>query len=73
MSNSPASQPDFTKETSVIAFLDLTNMFHWQDVLKWNFSVYQVVEQLLRVKPLKEVRIYYGLNTRELQKSENFH
>jgi uncharacterized LabA/DUF88 family protein len=64
---------DFAKETSAIAFLDLTNMFHWQDVLKWNFSVYQVIEQLLRTKPLKEVRIYYGLNTRELQKSENFH
>lgn len=73
MSNFPGARSDFTKETSVIAFLDLTNMFHWQDVLKWNFSVYQVIEQLLRTKPLKEVRIYYGLNTRELQKSENFH
>lgn len=73
MSNFPGAQSDFTKETSVIAFLDLTNIFHWQDVLKWNFSVYQVIEQLLRTKPLKEVRIYYGLNTRELQKSENFH
>ncbi len=73
MSNLQGAQSDFTKETSVIAFLDLTNMFHWQDVLKWNFSVYQVIEQLLRTKPLKEVRIYYGLNTRELQKSENFH
>jgi uncharacterized LabA/DUF88 family protein len=73
MSNFPGVQSDFTKETSVIAFLDLTNMFHWQDVLKWNFSVYQVIEQLLRTKSLKEIRIYYGLNTRELQKSENFH
>ncbi len=73
MSNFSGVQSDFTKETSVIAFLDLTNMFHWQDVLKWNFSVYQVIEQLLRMKPLKEIRIYYGLNTRELQKSENFH
>jgi uncharacterized LabA/DUF88 family protein len=73
MSNFLGAQSDFTKETSVIAFLDLTNMFHWQDVLKWNFSVYQIIEQLLRTKPLKEVRIYYGLNTRELQKSENFH
>jgi uncharacterized LabA/DUF88 family protein len=73
MINFSEAQSDFTKETSVIAFLDLTNMFHWQEVLKWNFSVYQVIEQLLRTKPLKEVRIYYGLNTRELQKSENFH
>jgi uncharacterized LabA/DUF88 family protein len=73
MINFSEAQSDFTKETSVIAFLDLTNMFHWQEVLKWNFSVYQVIEQLLRAKPLKEIRIYYGLNTRELQKSENFH
>ncbi|MDI6606101.1 MAG: NYN domain-containing protein, partial [Candidatus Omnitrophota bacterium] len=73
MNNFSEVQPDFAKEASVIAFLDLTNMFHWQEVLKWNFSVYQVIEQLLKVKALKEVRIYYGLNTRELQKSENFH
>lgn len=73
MNNFSEAQPDFAKEASIIAFLDLTNMFHWQKVLKWNFSVYQVIEQLLKVKALKEVRIYYGLNTRELQKSENFH
>jgi uncharacterized LabA/DUF88 family protein len=64
---------DFAKETSAIAFLDLTNMFHWQDTLKWNFSIYYIVKQLLNVRSIKEVRIYYGLNTRELQKSENFH
>lgn len=73
MNSTEANQLDFLKETSVIAFLDLTNMFHWQDVLKWNFSIYQVIEQLLKVKSLKEIRIYYGLNTRELQKSKNFH
>ena len=67
------NQPDFLKETSLIAFLDLTNMFHWQGTLKWNFSVYQIIEQLLNIKSVKEVRVYYGLNTRELQKSENFH
>lgn len=67
------TQFDFLKETSLISFLDLTNMFHWQDTLKWHFSVYQIIEQLLGVKSVKEVRVYYGLNTRELQKSENFH
>lgn len=67
------NQFDFSKETSLIAFLDLTNMFHWQDTLKWNFSIYQVIEQLLSIKSVKELMIYYGLNTRELQKSENFH
>ncbi|MDD5530820.1 MAG: NYN domain-containing protein [bacterium] len=64
---------DFSKETSLIAYLDLTNMFHWQDVLKWNFSVYDVIKQLLRISSLKEVRVYYGLNERELRKSQNFH
>ena len=48
-------------------------MFHWQDRLKWNFSVYHVIEQLFGLKSVKEVRIYYGLNTRQWQKSENFH
>jgi len=64
---------DFSKETSLIAYLDLTNMFHWQDTLKWNFSIYHVVRQLMNIKPLKEIRIYYGFNAREAQKSENFH
>ena len=67
------NQFDFSKETSLIAFLDLTNMFHWQDTLKWNFSIYYVIKQLLSIKPVKEVRVYYGLNTREMQKSKNFH
>lgn len=67
------NQLDFTRETSVIAFLDLTNMFHWQDILKWNFSIYHVIRQLLEAESVKEIRVYYGLNTRELQNSENFH
>lgn len=64
---------DFSKESSLIAFLDLANMFHWQDALKWNFSIYQVIKQLLSIKSIKEIRVYYGLNTRDPQKSENFH
>lgn len=48
-------------------------MFHWQDTLKWNFSIYYLIKQLLEIRTVKELRIYYGLNTRELQKSENFH
>jgi len=64
---------DFSKETSLIAYLDLTNMFHWQDRLKWSFSVYSIIQQLFKINSLKEARIYYGLNERELAKSENFH
>lgn len=63
---------DFSKETSLIAYLDLTNMFHWQDTLKWRFSIYSVIKQLFDINSVKEVRVYYGLNQRELQKSKNF-
>jgi len=34
------------KETSIFAYLDLTNMFHWQDVLGWKFRIEDVVGQL---------------------------
>jgi uncharacterized LabA/DUF88 family protein len=61
------------KETSLIAYLDLSNMLHWQDTLKWRFSVYHIIKQLLSIKGVKEVRIYYGINERELKKSERFH
>ncbi len=36
-------QIDLSKEASLIVYLDLSNMFHWQDTLKWNFSVYNVM------------------------------
>jgi len=61
------------KETSLIAYFDLSNMFHWQKTLKWQFSIYHVIKQVLSIKSVKEVRIYYGLNERELKKSERFH
>lgn len=61
------------KETSIIVCLDLSNMFHWQKTLKWQFSVYQIIKQLLSIKQVKEVRVYYGLNERDLKKSERFH
>lgn len=61
------------KETSGIAYFDLSNVFHWQKTLKWQFSVYHIIKQALSIKQVKEVRIYYGLNERELKKSERFH
>lgn len=64
---------DTNKETSIIAILDLSNMFHWQETLKWQFSVYTVIKQLLDIRHMKEVRVYYGLNEHELVKSKNFH
>ena len=48
-------------------------MFHWQSTLKWNFSVYHIIGQLFEISALKEIRIYYGSNDREPERSESFH
>lgn len=50
------------QETSVIAYLDLTNMFHWQDVLKWGFRIEDVIIQLQKISSIKEIKVFYGFN-----------
>lgn len=62
-----------SKETSIFAYLDLTNMFHWQDVLGWKFRIEDIVEQLFNFPNIKEVKVYYGLNERDEKNSEAFH
>jgi len=61
------------KETSVIAYLDLTNMFHWQDVLGWKFRIEDLISQLLSFQNIREVKVYYGLNERDIENSKAFH
>ncbi len=61
------------KETSFFAYLDLTNMFHWQDVLGWKFRMEDVIGQLFTFPNIKEIKIYYGKNERDLKNSEAFH
>ncbi len=61
------------KETSIFVYLDLTNMFHWQDVLGWKFRVEDVVEQLFTFTNIKEIKVYYGLNEKDKKNSESFH
>ena len=61
------------KETAIFAYLDLTNMFHWQDVLGWKFRIEDLMSQLFNMPNVKEVRVYYGLNERDLKNSEAFH
>ncbi|MEK7463179.1 MAG: NYN domain-containing protein [Patescibacteria group bacterium] len=61
------------KETSVFAYLDLTNMFHWQDVLGWKFRIEDVVEQLFTFPNIKEIKVYYGFNGRDAVNSQAFH
>ncbi len=59
-------------ETSLISYLDLTNMFYWQKVLGWRFRVEDVIDQLLSFQNIKEVKVYYGLNPRDRDNSEAF-
>lgn len=61
------------KETAIFAYLDLTNMFHWQDILGWKFRIEDVVGQLFTFPNIKEIKIYYGKNERDLKNSEAFH
>ena len=62
-----------SKETSIFAYLDLTNMFHWQDVLGWKFRIEDVIGQLFTFSNIKEIKVYYGLNERDIKNSEAFH
>jgi len=61
------------RETAIYAYLDLTNMFHWQDVLGWRFRMEDVIGQLFTFPNIKEVKVYYGSNPRDGKNSESFH
>jgi len=60
-------------ETSSFAYLDLTNMFHWQDVLGWRFCIKDLMMQLFSYPNIKEIKVYYGKNEKDLKNSEAFH
>ena len=61
------------KEISIFAYLDLTNMFHWQDILGWRFRIEDVIGQLFTFSNIKEIKVYYGLNKKDKKNSEAFH
>jgi len=61
------------KETVIIAYLDLVNMFHWQEVLKWQFRVEDVIKQLGGVQSIKEIKVYYGFSKKDPQGSKQLH
>jgi len=61
------------KETSIFVYLDLTNMFHWQDVLGWQFRIEDLMTQLFNFSSVKEIKVYYGLNEEDRKNSEAFH
>jgi uncharacterized LabA/DUF88 family protein len=60
-------------ETAIFAYLDLTNMLHWQDVLGWRFRIEDVIAQLASYPAIKEIKVYYGLNVRDEANSNAFH
>src|SRR5579863_4627289 len=60
-------------ETAIFAYLDLTNMFHWQGVLGWRFRIEDLIKQLSTFPNIKEVKVYYGLNEKDKANSEAFH
>jgi uncharacterized LabA/DUF88 family protein len=60
-------------ETAVFVYLDLTNMLHWQDVLGWKFRIEDAIGQLMTFPNIKEVKVYYGKNERDLKNSQAFH
>ena len=61
---------DLEKETVVYAYLDLANMFHWQEVLGWSFRLEDAIRQVISIKSVKEVKVYYGTNSRQQEKSD---
>jgi uncharacterized LabA/DUF88 family protein len=61
------------KETALNAYLDLANMFHWQEVLGWRFRIEDVIKQLFTLQNIKEIKVYYGFNEKDRINSEVFH
>ena len=60
-------------ETAVMAYLDLSNIFHWQEKIGWNFRLEDMIRQLLAIPSMKEVKVYYGLDERKFKESFAFH
>lgn len=60
-------------ETAIFVYIDLTNMFHWQSVLGWRFRIEDLTSQLFSFPNIKEIKIYYGKNEKDVENSEAFH
>jgi len=61
------------KEQAVFAYLDLANIFHWQDVLGWTFRIEDLVAGTIALPNVKEVKVYFGENGRDIAKSQALH
>lgn len=60
-------------QTAIFVYLDLTNIFHWQNALGWKFRIEDMIEQLFTFSNSKEIKVYYGKNGKDLKNSEAFH
>jgi uncharacterized LabA/DUF88 family protein len=58
------------KEVSLIAYLDLANMFNWQKTLKWKFKIEDVIAGLLSISSIKAVKVYFGFDYRSIKRSK---
>lgn len=61
------------KEQAVIAYLDLANMFHWQETLGWTFRIEDLIACIASLPKVKEVKVYFGENPREQKRSKALH
>lgn len=48
-------------------------MLHWQDTLSWKFRIEDVIGQLRSYQNVKEIKVYYGFNSRDENNSRAFH
>lgn len=60
------------KETAVMAYLDVANIIGWKKHLGWSVRTAKLVKQLKQMQNVREVKVYYGTNSRKLDESEAF-
>ena len=61
------------KETAVIAYVDLANVFNWRKTLKWQIRIEDMIRSIWAFPTVKEIKVYYGTNNREPEKSKALH
>jgi uncharacterized LabA/DUF88 family protein len=61
------------EQASIYIYFDLTNMFHWQNVLGWKFRIEDLIKQLFNFSNIREIKVYYGFDDRDPKNSQAFH
>lgn len=63
----------FSREQAIFVYFDLANMFHWQEVLRWTFRIEDLIAGSLALPNVKEVKVYFGENDRDVLRSRALH